>query len=136
MNKSNKNIIFLDKPLPEVLWLLPEMSHGALYSKLQQFWMLSSLTGLKKTVSNLGIKMQFGILFKSIKYFDLLPIRKLFIDSDNMCFFAKMDKDEDGNVSLDELFVTACLSQEGFAKILAIKVIDIFVEDIRCSSRK
>merc|ERR1719483_1711786 len=42
--------------------------------------------------------------------------------------FAEMDKDEDGKVSLDE-FVTACLSQEEFTKMLAIKVIDIFVED-------
>merc|ERR1712106_923266 len=42
--------------------------------------------------------------------------------------FAEMDKDEDGKVSLDE-FVTACLRQEEFTKMLAIKVIDIFVED-------
>ena len=42
--------------------------------------------------------------------------------------FAEMDKDEDGKVSLDE-FITACLSQEEFSKMLAIKVIDIFVED-------
>eukprot|EP00091_Calanus_sinicus_P025581 TRINITY_DN9824_c0_g1_i2.p1 TRINITY_DN9824_c0_g1~~TRINITY_DN9824_c0_g1_i2.p1 ORF type:complete len:131 (+),score=58.03 TRINITY_DN9824_c0_g1_i2:435-827(+) len=42
--------------------------------------------------------------------------------------FAEMDKDEDGKISLDE-FVTACLSQEEFTKMLAIKVIDIFVED-------
>merc|ERR1712013_980921 len=42
--------------------------------------------------------------------------------------FAEMDKDEDGKVSLDE-FITACLSQEEFSKMLAIKVIDIFVDD-------
>ena len=42
--------------------------------------------------------------------------------------FAEMDKDEDGKVSLDE-FTTACLSQEEFSKMLAIKVIDIFVDD-------
>eukprot|EP00092_Neocalanus_flemingeri_P054260 GFUD01063897.1.p1 GENE.GFUD01063897.1~~GFUD01063897.1.p1 ORF type:complete len:177 (-),score=56.87 GFUD01063897.1:96-626(-) len=42
--------------------------------------------------------------------------------------FAEMDKDEDGKVSTDE-FITACLSQEEFSKMLAIKVIDIFVED-------
>merc|ERR1711913_187096 len=42
--------------------------------------------------------------------------------------FAEMDKDEDGKVSLDE-FNTACLGQEEFSKMLAIKVIDIFVED-------
>merc|ERR1711892_1272460 len=40
----------------------------------------------------------------------------------------RLIKDEDGKVSLDE-FVTACLSQEEFTKMLAIKVIDIFVED-------
>merc|ERR1712215_506199 len=42
--------------------------------------------------------------------------------------FAEMDKDEDGKVSLEE-FTTACLSQEEFSKMLAIKIIDIFVED-------
>jgi len=42
--------------------------------------------------------------------------------------FAEMDKDEDGKISTDE-FITACLSQEEFSKMLAIKVIDIFVED-------
>ena len=42
--------------------------------------------------------------------------------------FVEMDKDEDGKVSLDE-FTTACLSQEEFSKMLAIKVIDIFVDD-------
>ena len=43
-------------------------------------------------------------------------------------YFNLIYKDEDGKVSLDE-FVTACLSQEEFTKMLAIKVIDIFVED-------
>ena len=42
--------------------------------------------------------------------------------------FAEMDKDEDGKVSLDE-FTTACLNQEEFSKMLALKVIDIFVDD-------
>ena len=42
--------------------------------------------------------------------------------------FAEMDKDEDGKISMDE-FITACLSQEEFSRLLAIKVIDIFVED-------
>jgi len=42
--------------------------------------------------------------------------------------FAEMDKDEDGKVSLEE-FTTACMGQEEFTRMLAIKVIDIFVED-------
>jgi hypothetical protein len=54
--------------------------------------------------------MECGILYKAIKYFDLL--RKLFIDYKNMLLFFKMDKDEDGHFSLDDLFFTACLSQE------------------------
>ena len=125
LRKSDKNVIFLNKPLSEVLWLFARNASWWTFLKVTAVL----VTGLKKTVSNLGIEMQCGILFKAIKYFDLLPIRKLFIDSDNMCFFAKMDKDEDGNVSLDELFFTACLSQEQFTKMLAIKVIDIFVKD-------
>lgn len=42
--------------------------------------------------------------------------------------FAEMDKNEDGKVSLDE-FRTACLGREEFSKMLAVKVIDIFVEE-------
>ena len=42
--------------------------------------------------------------------------------------FAEMDKDDDGKISLSE-FTSACLSQEEFSKLLAIKVIDIFVDE-------
>ena len=42
--------------------------------------------------------------------------------------FAEMDKNEDGKVTLDE-FRSACMGREEFSKMLAIKVIDIFVED-------
>jgi len=42
--------------------------------------------------------------------------------------FSEMDKDEDGKVTVDE-FVTACLSQEQCSKMLALKVIDIFVDN-------
>merc|ERR1712212_544668 len=42
--------------------------------------------------------------------------------------FAEMDKNEDGKVSLEE-FKSACLGREEFSKMLAVKVIDIFVDD-------
>jgi len=42
--------------------------------------------------------------------------------------FAEMDADQDGKVTAEE-FTTACLGQEEFSKMLALKVIDIFVED-------
>ena len=42
--------------------------------------------------------------------------------------FAEMDKNEDGKVSQEE-FITACMNQEEFSKMLAIHVIDIFVEE-------
>jgi len=42
--------------------------------------------------------------------------------------FSEMDKDDDGKVSADE-FVTACLSQDQFSKMLALKIVDIFVDD-------
>merc|ERR1711872_1157503 len=42
--------------------------------------------------------------------------------------FAEMDKDEDGKITTEE-FVSACLGQEQFSKVLALKIIDIFVED-------
>merc|ERR1712228_161809 len=38
--------------------------------------------------------------------------------------FKEMDKDDDGKISMD-----ACLGQEKFSKMLALKIIDIFVED-------
>merc|ERR1711872_709793 len=40
--------------------------------------------------------------------------------------FAEMDKDEDGKITTEE-FVSACLGQEQFSKVLALKIIDIFV---------
>jgi len=42
--------------------------------------------------------------------------------------FAEMDKDQDGKVTTEE-FISACTGQEEFSKMLALKVIDIFVED-------
>ena len=42
--------------------------------------------------------------------------------------FAEMDEDQDGKVTSAE-FIKACLGQEEFSKMLALKVIDIFVED-------
>eukprot|EP00092_Neocalanus_flemingeri_P081648 GFUD01102034.1.p1 GENE.GFUD01102034.1~~GFUD01102034.1.p1 ORF type:complete len:219 (-),score=76.40 GFUD01102034.1:244-900(-) len=42
--------------------------------------------------------------------------------------FAEMDKDQDGKVTTDE-FIAACMGQEDLSKMLALKVIDIFVED-------
>merc|ERR1712168_1203383 len=42
--------------------------------------------------------------------------------------FAEMDQDGDGKVSTAE-FITACLGQEEFSKMLAMKVIDIFNEE-------
>merc|ERR1712189_141152 len=42
--------------------------------------------------------------------------------------FAEMDKDQDGKVTTKE-FIDACMGQEEFSKMLALKVIDISVED-------
>ena len=44
------------------------------------------------------------------------------------CAFAEMDSDENGKVTLEE-FISACLGQEEFSKMLALKVIDIFVDE-------
>ena len=42
--------------------------------------------------------------------------------------FEEMDKDGDGQVTEDE-FIQSCLEQRDFSKMLALKVIDILVED-------
>jgi Ca2+-binding EF-hand superfamily protein len=42
--------------------------------------------------------------------------------------FAEMDKDKDGKVTKEE-FVTACMGQQEISKMLALKIVDIFVED-------
>lgn len=42
--------------------------------------------------------------------------------------FAEMDEDGNGKVTAEE-FAAACLAQDQFSKMLALKVIDIFLED-------
>merc|ERR1712106_1111765 len=42
--------------------------------------------------------------------------------------FSEMDKDVDGKISTEE-FISACLGQEEFSRILALKCVDIFVQD-------
>merc|ERR1712142_481264 len=42
--------------------------------------------------------------------------------------FAEMDKNKDGKVTREE-FVSACLEQHEFSKMLALKIVDIFVEE-------
>merc|ERR1711973_990935 len=42
--------------------------------------------------------------------------------------FAEMDKDEDGKITTEE-FITACLAEEKFSKILAVKVMNMFLKD-------
>lgn len=42
--------------------------------------------------------------------------------------FAEMDEDGNGTVTLDE-FKAACLAQDEFSKLLALKVCDIFLDD-------
>ena len=41
--------------------------------------------------------------------------------------FGEMDKNSDGKVTTEE-FITACLAQKEFTKLLSLKVIDIFIE--------
>merc|ERR1711909_17429 len=42
--------------------------------------------------------------------------------------FSKMDADGDGKITTEE-FISACLSQDELSRMLAVKVIDIFVEE-------
>ena len=42
--------------------------------------------------------------------------------------FAEMDKDEDGKVTVKE-FVTACLAEQDFSKLLSNAAIEIFFEE-------
>eukprot|EP00092_Neocalanus_flemingeri_P028436 GFUD01030878.1.p1 GENE.GFUD01030878.1~~GFUD01030878.1.p1 ORF type:complete len:207 (+),score=75.03 GFUD01030878.1:465-1085(+) len=42
--------------------------------------------------------------------------------------FAEMDKDTDGKITTEE-FISACLGQEELSRILALKCVDIFVQD-------
>ena len=42
--------------------------------------------------------------------------------------FAEMDNDHDGKVTTAD-FVAACMGHEGFSKMLALKIIDIFMEE-------
>ena len=42
--------------------------------------------------------------------------------------YAEMDKNKDGKITKEE-FVTACSGQEEISKMLALKIVDIFVEE-------
>merc|ERR1712168_1362469 len=42
--------------------------------------------------------------------------------------FSEMDKDADSKITQEE-FIATCLGQEQFSKMLALKIIDIFVDD-------
>jgi len=42
--------------------------------------------------------------------------------------FTEMDADGDGKITMEE-FISACLSQDELSKLLALKIIDIFVEE-------
>ena len=42
--------------------------------------------------------------------------------------FQEMDKNDDGQITKEE-FIAACLGQKEISKMLAIKIIDIFIED-------
>merc|ERR1712045_639983 len=42
--------------------------------------------------------------------------------------FKEMDEDRDGKVTIDE-FVGACMKQEKFTSLLALRIIDVFVTD-------
>jgi len=42
--------------------------------------------------------------------------------------FAEMDKDADGKITKEE-FISACLGQEQFSKMLALKVVEMFTDD-------
>ena len=48
--------------------------------------------------------------------------------TDGYFFFQEMDVNSDGQVSLEE-FVGACMKQEKFSSMLALKVIDVFVSE-------
>jgi len=42
--------------------------------------------------------------------------------------FAEMDKDADGKITKEE-FISACLGQDQFSKMLALKVVEMFTDD-------
>ena len=47
---------------------------------------------------------------------------------EKVCTKLGMDKNKDGKVSKEE-FVGACLEQQEISKMLALKIVDIFVEE-------
>merc|ERR1711892_1001467 len=76
-------------------------------------------------ITNKEMKRLIGAMYGLIKAEDPKAASEAMIAK---TAFAEMDENQDGKVSKDE-FVSACMQQDEFSKMLAIHVIDIFVED-------
>ena len=95
------------------------MSEGApeeVLTKIFQVFDVNSDGAISKKELNMLIKDMYGLLKSAAK--------KLVAKT----AFAEMDKDKDGKVSQEE-FVSACMGQQEISKMLALKVVDIFVDD-------
>ena len=100
------------------------MSDGSPEEVLEKIFRVFDLNS-DGSISNKEMERLVKDMYKLLKTDDPAIAAK---DMISKSAFAEMDKNEDGKVTLEE-FRTACLGREEFSKMLAVKVIDIFVDE-------
>ena len=100
------------------------MSDGSPEEVLEKIFRVFDLNS-DGSISNKEMERLVKDMYKLLKTEDPTIAAK---DMISKSAFAEMDKNEDGKVTLEE-FRTACLAKEDFSRMLAIKVIDIFVDE-------
>ena len=104
-----------------VFFILSDGSSEEVLTKIfRLFDVNSDGTITKKELSRL-VKDMYGLLKKddpNVNAIDLIA----------KSAFAEMDKDEDGKITTEE-FISACMGEQDFSKMLANKAIDIFMEE-------
>ena len=104
-----------------VFFILSDGSSEEVLTKIfRLFDVNSDGTITKKELTRL-VKDMYGLLKKddpNVNAIDLIA----------KSAFAEMDKDEDGKITAEE-FISACLGEQDFSKMLANKAIDIFMEE-------
>ena len=104
-----------------VFFILSDGSSEEVLTKIFRLFDVNSDGKITKKELTRLVKDMYGLLKKddpNVNAIDLIA----------KSAFAEMDKDEDGKITAEE-FISACLGEQDFSKMLANKAIDIFMED-------
>ena len=104
-----------------VFFILSDGSSEEVLTKIFRLFDVNSDGKITKKELTRLVKDMYGLLKKddpNVNAIDLIA----------KSAFAEMDKDEDGKITAEE-FISACLGEQDFSKMLANKAIDIFMEE-------